>query len=199
MHNRGLITLAALAAAAVFSTSASAATVATATTALNIRSGPGPQYSIIGGIRDRGQTTVIGCIQGSLWCQVSYNGRQGWAYSRYLTMQVARTSLPAVTYTATTTYQAPVATYPAPATTVETVGAAPPAAYVVNPPPPVRSYVIEHPVQPAYVPGEVVVGAALPEDVALMPVPNYEYEYAYVNEEPVLVEPQTRRVVYVYR
>jgi hypothetical protein len=33
----------------------SAAIVASATTPLNIRSGPGPQYSIVGAIPDRGQ------------------------------------------------------------------------------------------------------------------------------------------------
>ena len=33
---------------------------------LNIRSGPGPEYSVIGAIPDRGQATIIGCIQGSL-------------------------------------------------------------------------------------------------------------------------------------
>ena len=75
-------------------------------TPLNIRSGPGPQYSIVGAIPDRGQATIIGCIQGSLWCQVSYNGRQGWAYSQYLTALSGRSlivaerpnDIPAVTY-----------------------------------------------------------------------------------------------------
>lgn len=201
MHKRGMITLAAMAAAAMFSTSASAAVMATATSPLNIRSGPGPQYSIIGGIRDHGQATVMGCIQGSYWCQVAYNGRQGWAYSKYLTMPVARASLPILTYQASvaTTYPTVATTYPAPATrTVETVGVAPSTTYVVNPPETVSSYVFGHPEQPIYVPDEVAVGAALPENVALMPVPNYEYDYAYVNTVPVLVEPQSRRIVYVY-
>jgi hypothetical protein len=30
-------------------------------------------------------------------------------------------------------------------------------------------------------------------------VPDYDYEYAYVNNVPVLVEPSTRRVEYLYR
>jgi hypothetical protein len=69
----------------------------------------------------------------------------------------------------------------------------------VNPPPEVRTYVTSNPVEPVYLEGEVVVGARLPETVVLRPVPDYEYRYVYVNRQPVLVEPATRRIVYVYR
>ena len=62
-----------------------------------------------------------------------------------------------------------------------------------------RAYVIEHPARPIYLNGEVVVGAGLPESVDLQPVPDSEYNYAYVNREPVLVQPRTRRIVYIYR
>jgi uncharacterized protein YraI len=194
-------------ATAALSTAASAATTATATTALNIRSGPGPQYSVIGVINDNGQAVVTGCIQGSLWCQVSYNGEQGWAYSKYLAM--ARNGQTVVLSEQPTSV--PVVTYQAP-TTIETVGAAPPpvsgtlvtttpaAPIAIAPPPPtVQTYVVEHPVNPVTLNGEVVVGATLPTDVALAPVPDYDYDYAYVNRVPVLVEPSTRRIVYVYR
>ena len=54
-------------------------------TPLNVRSGPGPQYPVIGAIPTNGQATVLGCIEGSLWCQVSIWRQQGWAYSKYLT------------------------------------------------------------------------------------------------------------------
>jgi hypothetical protein len=70
---------------------------------------------------------------------------------------------------------------------------------VITPPPAIGSYVVNHPVAPVYLNGEVVTGAGLPETVALAPVPGSEYEYAYVNRVPVLVEPDTRQVVYVYR
>jgi len=30
-------------------------------------------------------------------------------------------------------------------------------------------------------------------------VPDYEYRYVYVNEVPVLVEPQSRRIVHIVR
>lgn len=204
MQFKSTIFFASMTAAAALSAHASAEIVASATTPLNIRSGPGPQYSIIGAIPDRAQATVTGCIQGSLWCQVSYNGRQGWAYSQYLTATLSGRSfavaesvhgMPAVTY------QAPVETVgsavPVPAIT----GIAPPAGppFALNPPPAVGSYVVSHPVAPVYLNGEVVEGVGLPEDVALAPVPEYDYQYAYINNQPVLVQPSTRRVEYIYR
>src|SRR3569833_1402582 len=67
---------------------ASAATLATATTSLNIRTGPGPEYPVVGAIPERGSATVTGCIHGSLWCQVTYNGKQGWDYSQYMSGNV---------------------------------------------------------------------------------------------------------------
>jgi uncharacterized protein YraI len=214
MRITSMISTAALTTAALLSGPASAATLATATTALNIRSGPGPQYNVVGVIKDRGQARMLGCIEGSLWCQVDYHGRQGWAYSKYLTTQVAGQPLMIAGNTAQ--IGVPPVTYQVPAvTTVETVGSAVPPApavagtlierpvaatqYVVNPPPTVRTYVIQHPAQQVYLNGEVVVGAGLPEDVALQPVPDSDYEYAYINRVPVLVQPQTRRIVYIYR
>jgi uncharacterized protein YraI len=202
MQYRSTIFFAAMTAAAALSSPASAASVASAMTPLNIRSGPGPQYGVIGAIPTRGQATIVGCIQGSLWCQVSYNGTQGWVYSQYLIATLSGRSL-AVAATVSTipavTYQAPVETVgtavPVPAIT-GTVIAPPPAP---TPPLTVSSYVISHPVPPVYLNGEVVEGVGLPEDVALAPVPGYDYQYAYVNSQPVLVEPQTRRIEYIYR
>lgn len=61
------------------------------------------------------------------------------------------------------------------------------------------SYVVSHPVAPVYLNGEVVEGVGLTENVALAPIPGSAYQYAYVNNVPVLVEPTTRRVEYLYR
>jgi uncharacterized protein YraI len=207
MHLRSTLSIAVLVAASVTAMPALAAVTATATTPLNVRSGPGPQYPVIGAIPDNGQTVVTGCIQGSRWCQVSSNGSTGWAYSKYLAMNqggqtVVIAQEPSVV---------PIVTYRSPATTVETVGSAPApiegalvetdAAPITVAPPPeaVGTYVETHPLQPIYLNGEVAIGAGLPEAVALAPVPNYQYEYAYVNRVPVLVEPQSRRIVYVYQ
>ncbi len=207
MRCKSITSFAALIATASLTSPASAATVATATTPLNIRSGPGPQYSIIGAIPDRGQTTIIGCIQDSLWCQVSYNGQQGWAYAQYLTARLSGRSL----IVAEATREMPIATYQIPVETVGTAEPAPvitgsliappasPQPVVVTPPASVGRYVISHPVAPVYLNGEVVEGVGLPEDIMLTPAPGNEYQYAYVNNLPVLVEPQTRRIEYIYR
>jgi uncharacterized protein YraI len=203
MQVKRAIFVAAAMAAAVLSLPAAAATLASATTALNIRSGPGPQYAVTGAIPARGQATITGCVQGSLWCAVSYNGMRGWVYSQYLSATLTGRSLAVV--------NVPAVTYAAP---VETVGSAvaqpvvsgtlvegPPAAapLSLSPPPAVGSYVISHPVAPVYLNGEVVEGAGLPDTVGLAPVPGSDYDYAYVNSVPVLVAPSTRQVVYVYR
>ena len=194
-------------AALALPTMASAAVVATAITPLNVRSGPGPQYPVIGAIPDRGHATITGCIQGSLWCQVAINGRQGWAYSRYLMATLSGRSLAVSESIA----QIPAVTYEQPVTTVGSAVAQPvvtgtlvdrPATagpLMLTPPSTVRQYVYGHPVEPVYLNGEVVVGAGVPREVALSPVPGYQYQYAYVNGEPVLVEPQTREIAYVYQ
>ena len=61
-----------------------------------------------------------------------------------------------------------------------------------------RTYVTENRVEPVMVQEQVVVGTAMPETVVLHSVPDYEYEYTYVNGQPVLVDPATRKIVYVY-
>jgi uncharacterized protein YraI len=206
MQLRKSVLLAALMAAAL-SSAASAAITASAIIPLNVRSGPGPQYPVIGAIPLNGKATIIGCIQGSLWCQVSIGGKQAWAYSKYLTATLSGRALAlseSLTQIPAATYQAPVATVgsaaPQPVVTgtlIDRPAAAAP--LVLTPPATVHDYVAGHPVQPVYLNGEIVVGAGLPPNVALAPVPGYQYQYAYVNGVPVLVEPQTREVTYVYQ
>jgi hypothetical protein len=186
MQFKNTIFIAAMTAAAALSVPASAATLVSAMTPLNIRTGPGPQYGIVGAIPDRGQAVILGCIQGSLWCEVSYNGRQGWVYSQYLTASLSGRSMIVAEHLNDV---APAVRYRAP---VDVVGsAAPPPAItgtlvvrpataeplVITPPPTVRNYVVSHPVAPVYLNGEVVEGAGLPDDVALAPVPDSDYEY----------------------
>lgn len=264
---RTIITVA-VASAAMLS-AAQAQTIGTATTDLNVRSGPDPQFPVIGMIRENRRTTVFGCIEGSRWCQVDLRGQTGWAYSQYMTfagdavvalqapeLEVApamRTTIvaapqplppapiapvaipvpvpgpvatwqpPAQVYTAapTVTYQspAPVITYRAPATTtvVETTAVAPrdfagrliprretiyaattpPRAYV--PPRSVRTFIADNALDPVYLEGSLMVGAGIPDDIDLVPVPGSRFNYVYVNDYPVLVDPRTRRIVYVSR
>ncbi|MGF7008175.1 DUF1236 domain-containing protein [Aminobacter sp. BE322] len=69
----------------------------------------------------------------------------------------------------------------------------------IDPPGEVRTYVAGRPLEPVYLDGEVVVGASLPETVQLAAIPDYQYRYVYVNNQPVPVDPSTRRIVYVMR
>jgi Protein of unknown function (DUF1236)/Bacterial SH3 domain len=211
MQTRCSIMIAALMASAALSQPAFAQTTTTTTTTvatqtlaiamtpLNIRSGPGPEYPVTGAIPTNGQAAILGCIEGSQWCQITYNGVQGWAYSQYMQGAGIRT-LPPVAYTAppattgTTivrpTYSgdfiAPVASTTAPL-------------QIAPPPQAVQTYIVQNPRPQVYLNGEVVEGAGLPPDVALTAVPDSEYQYAYVNGVPVLVEPSSRRVRYIYR
>ncbi|MCF8475844.1 MAG: DUF1236 domain-containing protein [Pseudolabrys sp.] len=202
-----LIATATAAALSLSAFGASAATVAAATTPLNIRTGPGPQYPVIGAIPDKGQATISGCIAGSRWCQVNYSGKQGWAYSQYLVMNVSGQTmsvsqardLPPVTYTApAATVGSTVLTPTISGDFIAPVATTPPLS-IAPLPPTVQTYVVDHPVTPVYLNGEVVQGAGLPPNVVLAPVPDSDYNYAYVNGVPVLVEPTSRRVTYIYR
>ncbi|MGQ7794043.1 DUF1236 domain-containing protein [Faunimonas sp. B44] len=68
----------------------------------------------------------------------------------------------------------------------------------IDPPPAeVRQYVIEQPADTVKIEGTVAVGEELPETVVLKPVPNYQYQFAVVNEKRVLVDPGTRKVVQI--
>jgi uncharacterized protein YcfJ len=69
----------------------------------------------------------------------------------------------------------------------------------IQPTPVVREYVTTNRVDPVYLEGEVVVGAGVPETVQLQAVPDYEYRYAYINGQPVLIDPSTRRIVSIVR
>lgn len=225
MKTRLILSVAACAVVAM-STSAFAQSMVVATTDLNIRSGPGPQYPVVGAITVDGQATLNGCLEGSKWCQVSFNGAEGWAYSDYLladnsgvevvvTERPAQMEVPVVTYedtgnaataggvagAATGAIAGAIIGGPIGAAVGGIAGAAGGGitGSVIEPTPEVRTYVESNPVDPVYLDGEVVVGASLPDTVEIREIPDYEYRYVYVNGQQVLVEPDTRRIVYVVR
>jgi uncharacterized protein YraI len=195
-----------------------AATSATAITDLNVRSGPGPEYPVVGLVGQGQQAIVTGCIQGSKWCEVD-NG--GWVYSDYLTADVSGaavvlTDRPAAVEMPTVTYEAPkggavaggavtgavtgaLVGGPIGAAVGAVAGGAVGAAVIQPPPDEVRTYVTSNAVDPVYLDGEVVVGAGVPDNVTLTEIPHYQYRYVYLNGQPVLVEPNSRRIVYVVR
>lgn len=61
------------------------------------------------------------------------------------------------------------------------------------------TYVQQNPVEPVWLEGEVVTGAAIPETVVLTPIPDSTYAYSYVNGVPVIVDPNQRQIVQIVR
>ncbi len=206
------------------SAQAQAPSQVTATSDLNIRSGPGPKYDVVGVIGQDHQARLEGCLDNGDWCRVSYDGTQGCAYSRYLMTNsgghdVALAQRPADVAVPTVTYEgggagAGAAVGAATGAIVGAIIGGPVGAAVggiaggaaggitghaINPPTRVRAYVRDNQVEPVYLDGEVVVGAGLPHTVKLYQIPDYEYRYVYVNREPVLVDPSNRRIVAVLR
>ena len=222
----GFLTAAATCAVIAMSGTAMAQQAVSATTDLNVRAGPGPQYPVVGMIGADAQASLLGCIEGSKWCQVSAAGVEGWAYSDYLigdnsgvevvvTERPAEMQVPAVVYEeradgatvggvtggAAGAIAGAIVGGPVGAAVGAGAGAVGGGATgdILDPAPPVRTYIEQNPHEPVYLDGEVVVGASLPETVELYEVPDYEYRYVYVNGQPVLVEPETRRIAYIVR
>ena len=225
MNKLSTFMVTALAASTLVGAAAAQTTSATATADLTIRSGPGPQYASVGFIASGDVTAVDGCLQGSKWCRVTYDGVSGWSYSDYLTADL---SGQAVVLTdrypdvgvATVTYDgsdAAAGGAVAGATGGAVVGAlvggpigaviggavgatsGATAGAVIDPPEVARTYVTSHPIDPIYLDGEVVIGAGVPETVTLETIPDYDYQYVYINGQPVLVDPRSRQIVYVIR
>lgn len=205
-------------AAIMFAGAASAMTEASAWTDLNMRSGPGPMYTIIGLIPASGVVQVKGCLADASWCEVSQGDVTGWAAGNYLTAiidsaPVALSTLDKRVVIETITYDNEAASATGGLATGAIAGAmiAGPVGAVVGgvigavtgsalaPDPTVISYVTTNPIDEVYLDGEVVVGAEIPDTVQLVQIPDSEYSYAYINGSRVLVAPEQRSVVYIVR
>ncbi|RJT39728.1 DUF1236 domain-containing protein [Mesorhizobium waimense] len=178
-----------------------AETAVSAVTDLNVRAGPGPQYPVIGVLAAGQSATLQGCIANSKWCTIAEANGQGWVYSDYVTAdfggnQVVLTRRPV---------DADIAVVTPPSDDIYTdtytsaIVAAEPIDPIARPPAEVGTYVTTHRLEPVYLDGEVVTGATLPDTVELREIPDYDYRYVYVNNQPALVDPGTRRIVYVMR
>lgn len=222
MNTKKILPVAAVAFAA-FTGVAAAQTAITATTDLNVRGGPGPQYPVVGLLEAGSSADLNGCLDNSKWCRIATSAGEGWVYSDYVSSDMGgtasivterRADVPVVTYEQPASGGGAVAGGATGAIAGAIIGgpigavvggvagatvggtaegiASPPSEEVVT-------YVQSNQLEPVYLDGEVVVGASLPETVVLTEVPDYEYRYVYVNGQPVLVEPETRRIVYVVR
>jgi uncharacterized protein YraI len=201
-------------------------TSVSAVTDLNVRAGPGPQYPVIGVLAAGQQATLNGCLENSKWCTIAEAQGQGWVYSDYVAAdfggsQVMLTERPADSGVAIVSPPADIGGGDAGAFAGGATGAIAGAIVggpvgaavggaagtiaggatgtVIDPPEAVQHYVVTHQEAPVYLDGEVVTGATLPDTVVLREVPDYQYRYVNVNGQPVLVEPQSRQIVYVVR
>jgi len=177
-------------------------TAVSAVTDLNVRAGPGPQYPVIGVLAAGQSATLNGCIENSKWCTIAEANGQGWVYSDYVTAdfggnQVVLTRRPADA--GITIVTAPEDGNDYPDSYTGAIIAAEPMDAIDRPPAEVRTYVDTNRLDPVYLDGEVVTGATLPDTVELREIPDYRYRYVYVNGQPALVDPSTRRIMYVVR
>lgn len=169
---------------------------------LNLRTGPGTQYPIAGMMEYNVRSEITGCLADYSWCSVTVAGLSGWASAEYLVVdkqgailqvdeQGAATGIPMVVAEG-------VAEVVAPATVGVVVGPAGNVAAIV-PEAAVVEYLAATPVPAIAVEGEVVIGAVLPAAVQLYDVPGTEYDYAFVNGNKVLVDVNSRAIVYIAR
>ncbi|WP_096787682.1 DUF1236 domain-containing protein [Rhodobacter sp. CZR27] len=190
-------------------------------TDLNLRSGPGSNYAIVGVVPADTMVMVEGCVEGAKWCRVNHAGASGWAAGDYLAMSVENTAVPLasgdprITYE-TMTYEedndsgSVIAGGAAGAASGAAIGG-PVGALIggvigmaggdaLDPPDTTTvTFVRQNPVEPVWLEGEVVTGAGIPDTVTLTPIPDSAYAYSYVNGVPVIVEPSNRQIIHIVR
>ncbi|MBL6427061.1 MULTISPECIES: DUF1236 domain-containing protein [Maritimibacter] len=188
---------------------------ASAATDLNMRVGPGPNYSIVDVIPAEGMVDLNGCVPGGGWCEVTFEGTTGWAYSPYLTVE--ETPVAEMQNVTVIEYEednnageAAFVTGAAGAAVGATLGG--PVGAVIGGivgsatggtaaslEQEVVTYVQANPVQPVILEGEPVVGVTVPQEVQTYEVPEYQYSYLNVNGDTVIVDNESRQIVRVVR
>tara|TARA_R110002110_G_scaffold414247_2_gene643822 strand:- start:125 stop:805 length:681 start_codon:yes stop_codon:yes gene_type:complete len=200
---------------------------AIAATDLNVRSGPGPQYTIVGVIPGGETAMVEGCLDEASWCQVNFGEVSGWSSSDYLavnvqeqavplTMRPAEVTVNSVTYEdveGTKNNQREGAAVGATLGVLTGVAVGGPiggiiaggilggaaGSAVAEPEEETITYITSNPVETVYLDGEVVVGAGVPETVPTFELPQPEYRYVNINGQTVIVDAETNAVVRIIR
>lgn len=196
---------------------------ATAATDLNLRAGPGGDQQVLSVIPANGEVTVTGCLEAASWCQVDFQGTQGWAYGEYLTammqdqpvvvienrqpLQIATVTPQTVTTEGSEGVDATVGAGAGAALAAALIGG--PAAIVAGAAlgaaagsgeiEEALNYINANPAEPMVMEGEVIVGAGIPEGVEIMQVPETQYGYLNVNGQPVVIDQESRQIVRVLR
>jgi uncharacterized protein YraI len=83
-RSHAMIGLASLVGAALIAGPALAVTALSPTGHLNVRSGPGFQYPVVGVMQQNVPAAITGCIQDYSWCSVAVGAVTGWASGPYL-------------------------------------------------------------------------------------------------------------------
>ena len=202
-------------------------TDAIAATDLNIRSGPGTQFTVVGVIPGGQATMVEGCLEATPWCQVKFGETMGWSSSDYLAVNVneqafALTTRPANVAVKSVTYEDADGTKAnqqqgaaAGATMGVLIGVAvggpiggiiaggivggAAGSALAEPDEKTITYITSNPVETVYVDGEVVVGAGVPTVVQTYELPQAEYRYLNLNGQTVIVDAETNAIVRVIR
>jgi len=201
LNFRRMITMSGLVLASTTSLAFAQMSVTTVTD-LNVQAGPGTEYPTVG-LATRGSAGVLdGCIEGSNWCRIDVNGLRGWVFAENLSVDQGGEAM--IVEQHRVDLGVPVVTYE---TTSSVAGSADPQpgdqllgrVGEVNPPELVRTYIDTNPVETVTIDGDIIVGSTVPDTVTMVEVPDYEYRYARVNDRQVLVDPNTRQIVYVYQ
>lgn len=66
--------------------STSSSSTAITTSNLNVRLGPGTNFSIAGSLSNHQEVTLNRCNESSTWCHIQYANGQGWVSAQYLTL-----------------------------------------------------------------------------------------------------------------
>lgn len=64
--------------------------------------------------------------------------------------------------------------------------------------PETRTYILENRTESVVLDSGATVGTVIPETAPVQTVPNTQYQYVYVNDRPVLVEPGSRKIIHIY-
>lgn len=186
-------------------------------TELNLRAGPGPNYVIETTMPAEAEVEVEGCVEGGQWCRVTYDGQTGYAYAPYLVVTEAETMQPVteITTIKTVTYDedngGDALLGGAAGATIAAAAIGGPAAIaggvvlgsligsVADPEEETITYVRQNPVEPLFIQGEPLIGATIPEGVALATVPDSQFSYANLNGQTVIISSEDRSIVYIVR
>lgn len=85
MNIRNLIASVAIAMAGILGVATAASAYdAAATTTLNVRSGPGTNFNVIGALQRNQVVNIVECNSANTWCRIRDRNIDGWASNRYL-------------------------------------------------------------------------------------------------------------------